>query len=319
MSSILLPVLIFVAIVLGFAGVYSFLADLFLRDRALVRQRLDEEFRTEMRERAKKSPLFKDLAKVAAETPGEPVNASVRERCQLILDQSGVRITLQRLLLTAAAMGLVLGGAGGLLRSLLVGAILTVVGVSLPFLYVWWKRSAKMEKLRTQLPEAFDLMARIIRVGQTPARAMHAVADEFEPPIAAEFAFCYEQQNLGLPSQIVLRDLARRNGVLEVHIFVIAMLIQQQTGGGLAELLEKLATVVRERVTLRDKVKTLTAEGRMQALVLLALPPFMLVVMLVINRNYAMALFEYPMVLVGALASMGLGALWIRKIINFEV
>src|SRR5579862_7082617 len=121
-------------------------------------------------------------------------------------------------------------------------------------------------------------MARVIRVGQTPARAMHAVAEEFERPIAAEFAYCYEQQNLGLPSSIVLRDLAHRNGVLELHIFVVAMLIQQQTGGSLAEMMENLATVVRDRIILRSKVKTLTAEGRMQALVLMALPPFMLVV-----------------------------------------
>ena len=80
-----------------------------------------------------------------------------------------------------------------------------------------------------------------------------------------------------------------------------------------------LAAVVRDRIALRDKVKTLTAEGRMQAVILMALPPFMLVVMLVVNRNYAMTLFEYPSLLMAGLGSMGLGALWIRKIVNFEV
>jgi tight adherence protein B len=148
---------------------------------------------------------------------------------------------------------------------------------------------------------------------------MHAVAEEFDRPIAVEFAFSYEQQNLGLPASVVLRDLAKRNGVLEIHIFVIALLIQQQTGGSLADMMESLATVVRDRIALRDKVRTLTAEGRMQALILMALPPFMLVVMLIINRNYAMTLFEYPSLLVAGLVSMGLGALWIRKIVNFEV
>jgi tight adherence protein B len=107
--------------------------------------------------------------------------------------------------------------------------------------------------------------------------------------------------------------------VLELHIFVIAMLIQQQTGGSLATMMESLAAVVRDRIALHDKVKTLTAEGRMQAVVLMALPPFMLVVMLVINHNYAMTLFQYPILLVAGLGSMGLGALWIRKIVNFEV
>lgn len=321
MPPILLPVLTFLAIVLAFAGVYSFLADLYLRDRALVRQRLDDEFRGQLRERAKKSPLFKDLSKVAAELPGEAGSqASIRQRCQLMLDQSGVKITLQSLLMSAAALGLVLGGLGGLLRqSLLVGTILAVLGVSLPFVYVYWKRRGRIDKLLAQLPGAFELMARVIRVGQTPARAMHAVAEEFERPIAAEFAYCYEQQNLGLPSTIVLRDLAQRNGVLELHIFVIAMLVQQQTGGGLADMLENLATVVRERLTLRDKIKTVTAEGRMQALVLMILPPVVLGVMLVVNREYAMTLFGCPKVILLGLASMAIGALWIRKIVNFEV
>ncbi len=138
-------------------------------------------------------------------------------------------------------------------------------------------------------------------------------------PIATEFAYCCEQQNLGLPASIVLRDLAQRNGVLEIHIFVIALLIQQQTGGSLAELLENLATVVRDRLHLRGKIKALTAEGRLQAVVLMVLPPFMMGVMLLINRGYAMELFNYPKLLMLGVGSMTLGGLWIRKIVNFEV
>ena len=321
MPPMMLYGLIFLAIILAFASVYSFLADAYLRDHGLVRQRLDDEFRMQLRDQAKKSPLFKDLARLAAELPSEAgMKPSFRQRFQLMLDQSGMKITPRQLLIIAATLGLVLGGAGGLVRkSLLVGTILFVVAVSLPFLYVHWKRRTRNAKLQSQLPDALDLMARVIRVGQTPARAMHAVADEFDQPIAAEFAFSYEQQNLGLPAATVLRDLAKRNGVLELHIFVIAMLIQQQTGGSLAEMMEGLAAVVRERIALHDKVKTLTAEGRLQAVILMALPPFMLVAMLVINRKYAMTLFEYPSLLVAGLVSMGLGALWIRKIVNFEV
>jgi tight adherence protein B len=316
-----LPVLVFLAIVLACAGAYSFLTDLFKRDRGLIGRRLDDEFRMQLREEAKKSPLFKDLAKVASELlPDGAGKPSIRERYQLILDQSGVKITLRKLLMLAAILALVLGGAGGLWRkSFLIGGALALIGVILPFLYVHWKRRTKIAKLLSQLPDAFDLMARVIRVGQTPVQAMHAVAEEFDQPIAAEFAFCNEQHNLGLPANIVLRGLGQRNGVLEIHIFVIAMLIQQQTGGGLAGMMENLAAVVRERIALRDKVKTLTAEGRMQALILMALPPFMLVVMLFVNRSYAMMLFEYPSLLVAGLVSMGLGALWIRKIVNFEV
>src|ERR1035438_766547 len=235
--------LVFLAIILAFGSVYSFLADIYLRDRGLISQRLDDEFRMKLHEQAKKSPLFKDLAKLAAELPnGAGAKPSIRQRCQLFLDQSGVKITLMQLLIVAATLGLVLGGAGGLVRkSLLVAAILSVLGIGLPLLYVHWRRRTRITKLLSQLPDAFDLMARVMKVGQTPARAMHAVAEEFDRPIAAEFAFCYEQQNLGLPASVVLRDLALRNGVLELHIFVIAMLIQQQTGGSLAEMMEGLA------------------------------------------------------------------------------
>jgi tight adherence protein B len=321
MPPILLPILAFMAIVLAFAGVYSFVADLYLRDRGLVRRRLDDEFRVELRERAKTSPLFKDLAKVAGDQPKEARSKpGIRQRCERLIEQSGVKVTLKRLLMISLVLGLVLGGVGGLLRqSLLVASILFVLSLGLPFLYVYFKRHAKTEKLLTQLPDAFDLMARVIRVGQSPARAMHAVAEEFDAPISTEFGYCYEQQNLGLPASVVLRDLAQRNGVLEIHIFVIAMLVQQQTGGSLAEMMEKLSTVIRDRITLRGKVKTLTAEGRMQAVVLMALPPFMLVALLVINRSYAMTLFDYPILPFSCLVSMGLGALWIRKICNFEV
>jgi tight adherence protein B len=321
MPPVVLYTLVFLACVMVFASFYSVLADVYLRDHGLVRERLDDEFRGQLRDLAKKSPVFKDLAKFAAELSSEAgAKPSLRERCQLMLDQSGMKITFGRMFLVGAILGLLLGGAGGLARkSPLVGSILFVIGVSLPFLYVQLKRRARMAKLLSQLPDAFDLIARVIQVGQTPARAMHAVAEQFDLPISAEFGLCYEQQNLGLPASVVLRDLARRNGVLELHIFVIATLIQQQTGGSLAGMMESLAAVVRERIALRNKVKTLTAEGRMQAVILMALPPVMLVAMLILNRKYAMTLFQYPSLLVAGLVSMGFGALWIRKIVNFEV
>ena len=121
------------------------------------------------------------------------------------------------------------------------------------------------------------------------------------PPIAAEFSLCYEQQNLGMSAEDSMRDLAKRNGLLEIKIFVLAMLVQQQTGGNLAELLDNLATVVRERFRLRGKIKTLTAEGRFQAIVLLALPLFMLTLIMVLNRAYGQVLLDNPNLLVAML------------------
>jgi tight adherence protein B len=218
-----------------------------------------------------------------------------------------------------ASTGAGAGILGGLLRqSLLVGGIAGLVGASVPLLYVAYKRNARLNKLMAQLPDAFDLMARVIRAGQTVSQALQAVADEFDQPIAAEFGYCYEQQNLGLPAELALRDLARRTGLLEIKIFVLALVVQQQTGGNLAEVLDNLAAVIRERFRIRGKIRALTAEGRLQAIILLALPPSMFLLILVLNRDYGRVLLRHPSLLIAMFVSELLGALWIRKIVNFD-
>src|SRR5207237_2659105 len=122
-----------------------------------------------------------------------------------------------------------------------------------PFLYVLIKRNKRISRMTNQLPHAFDLMARVIRAGQTMPQAIQAVGDGFDQPLAAEFTYCFEQQNLGLSPELSLRDLARRTGLLEVKIFVLALVVQQESGGNLAELLEKLATVMRDRFKIKGK------------------------------------------------------------------
>src|SRR5207245_8851808 len=160
-------------------------------------------------------------------------------------------------------------------QSVLLGLAVGLLAAAICFLFVLMKRNARLQKIMSQLPDAFDLMARIIRAGQTMSQGLQAVADEFDQPIAGEFAYCYEQQNLGLSPEVALRDLAQRTGLLEIKIFVLALLVQQQSGGNLAEMLDKLAGIIRERFKLRGKIRALTAEGRLQAGVLLALPPLL--------------------------------------------
>jgi tight adherence protein B len=184
--------------------------------------------------------------------------------------------------------------------------------------YVRVKQKARLDKLQAQLPDAFDLMARVIRAGQTMSQALQAVADEFEQPIAGEFVYCYEQQNMGLSPELALRDLARRTGLLEVKIFVLAVLVQQQTGGNLAEMLERLAAIVRDRFRMRAKIQALTAEGRMQAVVLLAMVPALFLLLLILNRSYAQVLLDRPELLIATGVAEAVGAIWIRKIVNFD-
>jgi tight adherence protein B len=312
--------LTFLAGILVVAGIYSLISDLYLRDRSRVSQRVDEEFRKRQRERAKRAVLFKNLSPLTLEAaPQDEAPLTLRQRLEALIEQSGLNLTLQRLLTLMTVVGLSLAAVAGLIwQSVLAAALGALVGAGGPFLYVVIKRRARLEKLIAQLPDAFDLMARVIRAGQTISQALQGVADEFDQPISGEFAYCYEQQNLGLPPEVALRDLARRTGLVEIKIFVLALVVQQQTGGNLAELLDKLSVVIRERFRIRGKIRALTAEGRLQAAILLILPPAMLVFILLANRKYGQALLDHPSLLVGMFIFELIGALWIRKIVNFD-
>ncbi len=188
----------------------------------------------------------------------------------------------------------------------------------MPVLYVWSKWRARLEALRHQLPDAFDAMARSMRAGQTLEQALQSIALEFGAPLGPEFSYCFEQQNLGLPRETAYRDLAQRTGLMEIQIMVVAILVQQQSGGNLAELLDKLAVVVRERFRMRDKIRTLTAESKFQALILMVLPPLMFLVLLVVKKSYVMVLFGHPWLMATVFAMQMLAAFWIHKISNFR-
>jgi tight adherence protein B len=293
---------------------------MYLRDRSRLNERIDDEFRKRQREQARKALIFKDLNQLALDAAGdEQGGPDLRKRLEAMVEQSGLDLTVQKLLTISVAIGLGCGLLGGLLRqSVLVAAVAAPAAAALPLAYVHFKRKARLEKLLSQLPDTFDLMSRVVRAGQTMSQALQAVADEFAQPVAGELSYCYEQQNLGLPPEVAMRDLARRTGLLEVKIFVTAVLVQQQTGGSLAELLDKLSFIIRQRYRTRGQIKTLTAEGRLQAIILLALPIVMFFGFLIFMPDYESKLLEHPILIMMTLMFELLGALWIRKIVNFD-
>jgi tight adherence protein B len=318
MSPAALSGLAALTVITGILAVSQLLSDLFLRDRSRVNDRVDAEFLKKKTERAKKTPLFKNLSAVAADV-AEDAKPSMRQRFESMVEQSGMDTTPAKVLGIAAISSVACGLIVFLIRRNPVDAGLAAFfGGWAPIWQVKRRRDARIEKLRSQLSDAFDLMARVVRAGQTLGQALLAVADEFPQPISAEFAYCYEQQNLGLSPEVTFRDLTRRTGVIELKIFVLAVLVQQQTGGNLAELLTKLASVVRERYLIQGTIRTLTAEGRMQGWILAGLPPLMLVLLLVINPAYASVHFQHLNVLLGTFGVEILGVLWIRKIVNFD-
>jgi hypothetical protein len=156
--------------------------------------------------------------------------------------------------------------------SLVLALPAAVVASVAPILHVLYARKQRREKLLGQLSDTFELMSRVLRSGQTISQAMQIVADQGSPPISLEFYRCHEQMNLGMTPEAALRDLAVRTDLLEIKIFTVAILVQRQAGGNLSELFDKMGTVVRERFRIRGMIGSLTAQGRMQGVILSALP-----------------------------------------------
>jgi len=301
-------------------GVNWLMVDVIEASRRGVRRRLQEETRARHRERIEHSPDYAKMLE-ASDLEIEPPQAepSLTEKMRAFVEESGLAIGPRQAVLVCLVVGvaatslLVLVGAPAILA-----AMAGLLASFAPVVYIGMCRSKRRNKLLSQLPDAFDLMSRTLRAGQTTSQALQAVADEFSSPIAEEFGFCHDQQNLGLSPEAALRDLAKRTGLLELKIFVLAVIIHRQTGGNFASLLEKLSAVIRERYRIKGAINALTAEGRLQAIILLALPPAMLCILMIVNREYMMTLMNYPILLVAMFASMVFGGLWMRRIICFD-
>lgn len=310
----------FFAAIFSVIGVYSIVTDIFLRDKIRLRERIEEELRQAQRSRAKQSMLRNlsqnDLAGImdAAED-----KRNLMVRLQDLIDQSGLRIQPITLFYYSGGAALAAGLLGMLIRGdIVIALILACLAATAPFVYVRKARSRRQDALRGQLADAFELMSSTLRAGQSMAQSLQAVAIDFPAPIAEEFMMCSEQQNLGLDPEIAMRQLARRCGLIELKIFVVAVLVQRQVGGNLSDILQGLSSVVRERFRIMGLINTLTAEGRLQAIILMSLPPFLLLIMVVMNREYTSSLLDHPQLLYGMAGSMFCGWLWIRKIVNFD-
>ena len=323
MTSQLVVTLSFVAAVLTVAGVGSLATDVFFRNRRRIRSRLSGNFGLgdqlgdQPAGPASQGALFKDFSQLASELA--PALPGFRTRFQDLLVQSGLRVTGERFLAASAAMGLLVAAAGAWLSlPWWLGSAAAGMVSSLPLVYLRARCRRRQDKLCRQLPEAFELMARAVRAGQSMTAAFQIVAHDLEPPISEEFARCYEQQNLGRSPDLALRDMARRTGVMELQMFVVALLVQRQSGGNVVELLNNLSGVVRKRIRLKGKVQAMTGEGRLQALVLTVLPIAVFLALLFLNRPYVQVLLNRPSVLGAVLACQALGTLWIHRIVNVD-
>lgn len=192
----------------------------------------------------------------------------------------------------------------------------------LPFFWLSFRRRKRFNDFAKRLPEALELVARALRSGHSLNSGLHLVAEEMPAPIGAEFAIAYEEQNLGISIEQALKNMVRRMPNLDLKFFVTAVAIQRQTGGDLAEIIDKIGYVVRERFKILGAVQALTGEGRLSGVVLMAMPIALFFVLYYLNQEYVMVLFtsELGRKMIGfAIVMQLIGAVVIKKIIDIKV
>jgi tight adherence protein B len=197
----------------------------------------------------------------------------------------------------------------------------TVLGLT-PLWYVRGKARRRVTAFEEQFPDCLEFVSRSMRAGHAFSVAVEMAYQEFSDPLAGELRRVFEQQNLGQPLDIVLGKLAQRVPSMDVQFFVSAVLLQRRTGGNLAELLDKLANLMRERFKLRARIRAVSAQGLMSGRILSAIPAGVAVLMFVVNPQYARFFIDDPMghlLLAAALGLQLVGYLIIRKIVTFEV
>lgn len=242
---------------------------------------------------------------------------------QASLDQAGMTLSPGKFMLICLAVGAVVSGLLFILPFTRVFAIFGVpLGAMVPLFWLKMVRARRMAKFSAQLPEALELLSRSLRSGYSLGAGIGLVAEEVPSPLGPEFGRAFEEQNFGVPLEETLDTMTQRVPNVDLRFFATAVALQRQTGGDLAEILDKLSKLIRERFKLAGTVQALTGEGRLSGVVLLALAPGLFCVMYFLNREYTMVLIDDSTgrkLMAGALVLQFLGALWIKKIINVQV
>jgi tight adherence protein B len=283
--------------------------------------------------RLKRAAPAGNLTKALLKEPGRLSDVGVLDRLlarsgqvvtplQRTLEQSGLKMTVGTLLLSSACTG-ALGFfvVYRLLNLPLVAAFVAIVTAGVPFAYVRYVRNKRMVTFEEQFPEAIDLLARALRAGHALTTGLSMVAEELPQPIASEFKLLYDQQNYGLPLPHALRNFAERIPSLDARFFVTAVLTQRDAGGNLSEVLDNLASIIRDRFKLKRQVRVISAHGRITGWVLSILPTALALFIALTNPEKYRSFYTDPvgMQMIGfALVMQIIGVMIIRKIVRIE-
>jgi tight adherence protein B len=323
MTAALLAFLVFVLVGLVVFGIGSLLDRRSARAR-LIRERLAEERKGPERTAEEELALMRDeqLSKI-------PLLDSLLRRSprvseiQKMLSQAGMNVRAGNFL------GLcLLAGIGTALLALIlahraeIAWAAMLIGFFLPYSYVTMKRQKRFAKFDELFPDAIDTLARAVRAGHAFTTALEMITSEINEPIAGEFRQLFEEQKYGMPVRDALMNLTERMPSVDVKFFVTAVMLQRETGGNLAEILDNLSYVIRERFKIQRQVRVYTAQGRLTMALLMGMPPLIVVTMLLINPAFIHPLFADPIghtLLVGGLTLQTIGYFVIRKIIRIQV
>lgn len=240
-----------------------------------------------------------------------------------MLLKSGLPFNASVFVLLSFSLGLIALLVGlKFIPSTLIAIVLGILVLFLPFGYLKLSENAYLNKFQDQLPEALDLLARALRSGHAMTSGLEMVSSEMEPPISAEFGAAVDEINLGLTFQETFENLCERVPSTDLRFFAISVIIQRETGGNVAEILDNISRLIRERIQFRRQVKALTAEGRLSAMVLIGLPIALFAYIFFTNHGYLSLLWQDVIghyMLAGAIVLQIVGAFIIKKIVNIEM
>jgi tight adherence protein B len=325
----LIAILVFVVVAMGVFAVASLLDQRSAQAR-LLRERLASVQEAAARQPSEELALLRDemLSKIPA-IDNLLRRSSRISNLQPFLEQANLKIRAGNILMLCAISAVGLAGVGFLAagslppkQALLFAAVGLVLGGFLPYSYASYRRTKRFQKFEELFPEAIDTLARAVRAGHAFTTALELIANELSEPVASEFRKLFEEQKFGLPVRDALMNLAERVPLVDVKFFVTAVMLQRETGGNLAEILDNLSYVIRERFKIMRQVRVYTAQGRLTMMLLMGLPPVIVITMLTTSPAFIRPLFADPIghfLVVAGIVLQTLGYFVIRKIIRIQV
>jgi tight adherence protein B len=323
MSPALLAIIVFV-VVAAVAFALAWVVNQRSAQARLIKERLANERKAPERSPEEELALVRDqqLSEIPAFDTILRRSARVSE-LQDMLAQGGLDLRAGNFLAISALSGVLLGFAAFVLSSRAeVGWVAVLIGTVLPYAYASVRRNRRFEKFEELFPEAIDTLARAVRAGHAFTTALELITNEVSEPIAGEFRQLFEEQKFGMPVRDALMNLTTRVPLVDVKFFVTAVMLQRETGGNLAEILDNLSYVIRERFKIQRQVRVYTAQGRLTMALLMGMPPIIVALMLMLNPGFIHPLFADPIghvLLVAGITLQTVGYFVIRKIIRIQV